>query len=216
MTISPDLLKFSRMHLGCGTIIADDFINVDCAFSELKEALDEGCLYSIDGKPNTFILKHDLKNGIPSEPKSLDVIYHSHFLEHLSREESLIFLKNCEQNLKPGGHMRVVVPDLELWCQNYIGRKLEFFDWYKSAYLGKDNPMYKTTASIFTGMLYNWGHKMAYDFEALESLLKDCGFTNIRKSTWGHSSKIPDIDKIENSNPREFESLLVECESKLT
>jgi hypothetical protein len=57
---------------------------------------------------------------------------------------------------------------------------------------------------------------MAYDFEALETLLKDCGFTNIRKSTWGHSNKIPDIDKVENSNPRKFESLLVECESKPT
>ncbi len=112
--------------------------------------------------------------------------------------------------------MRVVVPDFQLWCQNYIDKKVEFFEWYKSTYLGKDNPMYKTTASVFTGMLYNHGHQMAYDFDALESLLKDCGFTDIRKSTWGHSEKIPDINKVENSNPRRFESLLIECEVKVT
>lgn len=216
MTTPSNLLNLSRMHLGCGSIIADDFINVDGSFPGIKEVIDEGRVYAVDGKPNTFILKHDLRNGIPSKPKSLDVIYHSHFLEHLTREESLIFLKNCEHHLKPGGHMRVVVPDFQLWCQNYIDKKVEFFEWYKSTYLGKDNPMYKTTASVFTGMLYNHGHQMAYDFDALESLLKDCGFTDIRKSTWGHSEKIPDINKVENSNPRRFESLLIECEVKVT
>ncbi len=93
MTTPSNLLNLSRMHLGCGSIIADDFINVDGSFPGIKEVIDEGRVYAVDGKPNTFILKHDLRNGIPSKPKSLDVIYHSHFLEHLTREESLIFFK---------------------------------------------------------------------------------------------------------------------------
>src|SRR3989338_5668159 len=40
-------------------------------------------------------------------------VYHSHLLEHLPKRYVPVFLQECWRVLKPGGILRVVVPDLE-------------------------------------------------------------------------------------------------------
>jgi predicted SAM-dependent methyltransferase len=57
--------------------------------------------------------------GIPFDDNTFDVVYHSHFLEHLDREAAASFLLECHRVLKPGGTLRVVVPDLELLVKWY-------------------------------------------------------------------------------------------------
>jgi len=213
--------KMSKFHLGCGSLIAEGFVNVDERFGEISSELKAGAFYALQEKPNTFVLKHDLREGIPALPGSLDVIYHSHFLEHLSREDGNGFLEQCHRCLKPGGLMRIVVPDFELWCKNYVNGDDQFFDWYKTTYLGRENPAYRTNAQIFTGMIYNHGHQMAYDYKTLVHLLGSAGFVNIKRCHWGSSEHLFGIEKIEDSQPgfnsqRRHESLLIECEKGMT
>lgn len=62
----------------------------------------------------------NLKNGIPYEAASVDVIYHSHFLEHLPKSSVPSFLKECFRVLKPRGIMRIVVPDLQYIMNEYL------------------------------------------------------------------------------------------------
>jgi SAM-dependent methyltransferase len=59
------------------------------------------------------VLVWDLRRGIPFADETFDVVYHSHFLEHLPREAALPFLAECFRTLKVGGILRIVVPDLE-------------------------------------------------------------------------------------------------------
>ena len=56
---------------------------------------------------------HDLRKGIPFTDASADNIFSSHFLEHLSRSDGCQLLTECYRVLKPGGTLRVGVPDLE-------------------------------------------------------------------------------------------------------
>jgi len=70
------------------------------------------------------IILWDLRKGIPFGDKLFDVVYHSHFLEHLDKNAAYLFLKECYRVLKPCGVIRVVVPDLEIRCRNYL-RTLE-------------------------------------------------------------------------------------------
>lgn len=212
-----DVNQIGRLHLGCGSLIAEGFVNVDENFGPISANLKPGFFYAIQEKPDTYILKHDLRDGIPARPDSLEVIYHSHFLEHLSRQDGRSFLGQCFECLKPGGVMRLVVPDFELWCRNYVTGNDAFFQWYKNTYLGRENPLYQTNAQIFTGMIYNHGHQMAYDFATLTHLLQQAGFVNIRRCDWGCSDALPTIAKVEDSQPgfssqRRHESLLIECE----
>jgi predicted SAM-dependent methyltransferase len=45
------------------------------------------------------------------EPSSLDAIVAEHVWEHLTAEEGVVAAKTCFEYLKPGGHVRVAVPD---------------------------------------------------------------------------------------------------------
>ena len=62
----------------------------------------------------------DLRKGIPFANGTFDCVYHSHVLEHIDRGNALPFLQECFRVLKPGGILRVVVPDLELLTNNYL------------------------------------------------------------------------------------------------
>lgn len=66
------------------------------------------------------VIVHNLLEGIPCESNSFDFVYHSHLLEHFSREDGEKFIIECLRVLKPGGILRIVVPDLERIAKNYI------------------------------------------------------------------------------------------------
>ena len=49
------------------------------------------------------------------------MLYSSHFLEHLRDPEARSFLRECMRVLKPGGILRLVVPNLEDIARDYLG-----------------------------------------------------------------------------------------------
>lgn len=68
----------------------------------------------------TNIQYHNLMKPLPYESASVDVVYHSHVLEHFDRDVAESFLLEAKRTLKPGGIQRVVVPDLEEACRSYL------------------------------------------------------------------------------------------------
>jgi SAM-dependent methyltransferase len=115
---------FKKFNLGCGDKLYKDFLNIG-----YWSALESGGLYKdLNGSIGTFMLNHDLVNGIPAEDNSLDLIYHSHMLEHLNYEDGINFIKECYRTLKPNGRMRILVPDLELWINAYSSKNRFFFE----------------------------------------------------------------------------------------
>ena len=49
-----------------------------------------------------------------------DLVYHSHLLEHFSKADGQKLITECFRVLRPGGILRIVVPDLEGIARNYI------------------------------------------------------------------------------------------------
>lgn len=93
-----------RLHLGCGLLVHPDWVNVDLvAYDPAVHALD-------------------LSAPLPYADASAEVVYHAHLLEHLRRDDAPSFLRECLRVLRPGGLLRVVVPDLEQWCRLYLAR----------------------------------------------------------------------------------------------
>jgi len=222
-----DLLKeCKRYHLGCGLLIVDNYVNIDGDFGWLSAnaalsfvtpsgaVIDTprvGVPHAVDGKPSTFVLAYDLRNGIPARRDTLETIYHCHFLEHLTSEEGRALLEDCYRCLARGGTLRVAVPDFELWCKNYLSDNTEFFNWYRSEYLGNDFERFRTKGSIFMGMVFGFEHKMHYDFHTIEFVLAETGFRDIKRAAWGVSEAVKNIGLLEGDSPRRFESLIVEC-----
>lgn len=83
------------LNLGCGHRFRSDWVNVD---------------FNPHSKE---ILGYNLTQRLPFQDNSFDLIYHSHFLEHLSQSQGESFMLECHRLLKPDGVVRVVVPDLE-------------------------------------------------------------------------------------------------------
>lgn len=210
-----DAPLFKSYNIGCGSVLAPGYLNVDDAPLQNKYDFSRQYVYESDEIPGAIIFKYDLSNGIPAKPNSLSRIYHSHFLEHLTREEGLTFLKDCYYSLEINGVMRFAVPDFRLWCKNYLDRDLDFFSWYRKNYLNENSDYFHTNAQVFTGMLYNHGHKMAYDFESLSFLLSKVGFDDIQICRWGQSLFFDGLGHLEDVNSqRKLESLIIECHKK--
>lgn len=196
---------FTKYNLGCGTHIYNGFLNVG-----YWPTLSEGTLYrDLNGTKDTFMLNLDLRNGIPAHNESLDLVYHSHMLEHLSYLDGIDFLSDCFRCLKLGGRMRILVPDLELWINAYASKNRFFFEEYRKVL---DPQIYVTNAQIFMGMLHNHDHKCGYDFESLKWLVEHIGFVNVKRTLYADST-IENIQVIEPQLPlRIMETLCIECE----
>jgi predicted SAM-dependent methyltransferase len=91
-----------RANLGCGNQIFQGWINIDIICT------------------GPGVVAHDLSTGVPLPDASCEVVYHSHVLEHLKRPDAQFFMRECFRVLKPGGILRVAVPDLEQVCRQYL------------------------------------------------------------------------------------------------
>lgn len=90
------------LNLGCGNRFLRDWTNVDFISNDID------------------VLAHNLLQPIPFDDKSFDVVYHSHLLEHFTKSDAESFIEECYRVLRPGGVIRIVVPDLEPIAKNYI------------------------------------------------------------------------------------------------
>ena len=68
----------------------------------------------------------DLTKGIPHATGTVDAIYSSHMLEHLEPNDALSVLRECYRALRPGGTLRIVVPDLKFIVRAYLEGRREF------------------------------------------------------------------------------------------
>jgi predicted SAM-dependent methyltransferase len=90
------------VNLGCGARYHPAWINIDIA------------------PHGSGVIAHDLSAGIPLPDASFDVVYHSNVLEHMRRADARSFMRECYRVLRPGGVLRVGVPDLEQMCNLYL------------------------------------------------------------------------------------------------
>ncbi|GAI02629.1 unnamed protein product, partial [marine sediment metagenome] len=67
---------------------------------------------------------HDVTQRLPYDDNNVDLIFSSHLLEHLSREDGAKFLKECARVLKPNGVIRISTPDAEKLSSEYINGQI--------------------------------------------------------------------------------------------
>ncbi|PTN34168.1 methyltransferase type 11 [Desulfonatronum sp. SC1] len=110
-------------------------IQNDCANRFGKNAIDSICRYlnlgcgkrfhsawtNVDFKSSSpAVIAHDLEKGLPFESCNFEAVYHSHLLQRFPKGYASSFLKDCYRILKPGGIIRVVVPDQENIVRLYL------------------------------------------------------------------------------------------------
>jgi SAM-dependent methyltransferase len=199
------------INLGCGLSIAPGWINIDSSPNARlsKYPLLKWTLWKLGvlSSPHytapwpRSIEVRDLKNPLPYADSSIDYVYTSHFLEHLSRDDGQKLIREAFRVLKPHGLVRLVVPDLAVGVRDYVATM-------------QSNPNDAKAAPEFL----NWlqlsrpevrdPHLWMYDAPSLTAVLSKCGFINA--GVWEYrKGRVPDCDILDN---RPEDSLHLEAE----
>ena len=197
----------TKVNIGCGTKAIPGWINIDISLNILlskipllkwilfKLGLIPEEAYRMVWPPGT--IRHDVRRGLPFKDNTVDWIYTCHFLEHVKKREAANILSECYRVLKPGGSIRIVVPDLEVLVGKYIKKDAAFFGTKEEdiadAFLKALNFFPRER---WQRMVPGQYHLWMYDFDSLSSMLKICGFRSVERKN-SRESKKPDVEKLE-------------------
>lgn len=151
----------TKLHLGCGTNILPNWVNVD-----------------IDGPE--AVLKWDLTQPLPFSAGTVRFIFNEHFIEHITQPEAAALLSECYRLLAPKGVLRISTPSLRKLIDEYLlNRTTEWIDvgWGPA-----------TPCRMLNEGMRLWGHQFLYDAAELTSLLRACGFAAIAEVEWRQST----------------------------
>lgn len=133
--------------------------------SKLRKGLQNKPLRIVVGASNVFeegwipteesflnlLKKEDFESFFKSN--KIDVILAEHVWEHLTEKDGTLGFKNCFDYLKPGGYLRIAVPDGYSPDMDYINKVKP-----GGTGLGSDD------------------HKVLYNYQSLSNILKSVGF----------------------------------------
>jgi SAM-dependent methyltransferase len=210
--------KEEKLNLGCGPNAPANWVNVDGSWNAwlsnhvyLRKTLSAiGVLgkNSQGAEWNVRPLVHDLTKRLPFEDNTVSVIYGAHVLEHLYLADAQRLLGECKRVLRPGGVIRLVVPDLRSMVTNYLknknggspsaSEKIAAADRLNEK-LGFRSPAPPTGNALFK-FYYLWKdfhhHKWMYDSDSLIHYLADAGFAQVSEKGY-LQSEIPAIEEVE-------------------
>jgi predicted SAM-dependent methyltransferase len=112
-----------------------------------------------------------IEDEIPYNDGIVDLIFAMHVLEHVTYEAGARFLKECHRVMKPGGVLRILVPDAWELCGSFRDGSLEKYDKFSDTSKAR-----KHGAQKLWELLCEGGHKSLYDFETLRTALYEAGF----------------------------------------
>ncbi len=160
----------TRLNFGCGDTRRDGFAGVDVRPSRAAD----------------FVL--EAWDTSPFEPDSVNEIYSRHMLEHLDPNDAKRALRAWLAILRPGGTLRLIVPDLTFHAWQLLAQDVSW----------TDDP----TENIEHAMagFYGWrdesrggdredAHRWGYTWESLSALLRGIGYVDIDRVMTGEDSE---------------------------
>ena len=154
-----------RLHIGCGAVRLGGWINIDDAATPGADVVWDATL------------------RFPLPSSSCSRIYNEHFLEHLSVDQGLRFLRECHRLLAPSGVLRVAMPSLREPVRQYYEN-----DWRSQPWMEKYGYTWiQTGAEMLNIAFRDWGHQWLYDDEELIRRLKEAGFFSLTPCRHGES-----------------------------
>ena len=155
-------VKEKKIHYGCGgNLFKSDWLNVDFFQGNQKNY----------GRVN-------LVEAQPFQDNIFQFAFTEDFLEHLSQEDSIVFLSEAFRVLQPSGVLRLSFPGLEgVLNKHYKNTPLSSYDTKLEAYL-------------------YWDHLHFYSREELTLVAKHIGFSKVDFVEFGKSN-YPELSNLD-------------------
>lgn len=218
-TAAVDTSRKDRVNLGCGPNAPTGWLNVDGSWNAwlshhpvIRAALTTlGVIQNNSGAQwNVRPLVHDLAKPLPFLDNTISVVYAAHVLEHLYLADAQKLLVECKRILRPGGVIRLVVPDLGHMVTTYVRRRnggspslaaknapaddLNERLGFRSATPPSGNFLFKFY-SLWKDFHH---HKWMYDSASLIHNVEKAGFVGVAEKGYLQSD-IPGIEEVEEA-----------------
>jgi predicted SAM-dependent methyltransferase len=157
------------VNAACGPHVVDGFLNLDT------------------NETVAGVLPWDCRTSLPLDEGMAAGIRAEQFVEHLEpREELPAFLAAAHRALRPGGVLRVIVPDAARYLEAYGRADLSGFrELGIAGAFPEDLP---TRMDVVNHVFHQWHeHRWGYDFDTLSHRLRAAGFTEIVRSGYQRS-----------------------------
>lgn len=165
-----------RVNVGAGTNGRDGWVNID----------------AFRGSGITCI--HDCRWNLPFDDGSVELLFAEHFLEHLEPTvEVPRFLAEVRRVLAPGGRLRVVVPDVELYLRAYCAGDWESLRRIRPLSGRRDRwfPVeYETPLELAQFVMRQFPaepHQYGYDADTLSVVLAKAGLHSVERLPYAES-----------------------------
>jgi SAM-dependent methyltransferase len=177
------------VDFGAGENFKDGWIHVD--FYSFRLQFWKGQIK----KRRCAEVELDLRYPLNWPSDIVDGVYTSHTLEHLTPNDAKNLLKEIHRVLKPGSYLRIIVPDIEIAVNFYTGKNKDL--------------VFETGCEAIWSFTQNWGHVSTWDTIFLSKILKEVGFSEVKKVEFG----VEGVDKrlIKDPKNRKNESMVLEA-----
>jgi ubiquinone/menaquinone biosynthesis C-methylase UbiE len=177
-------VEIRRLNWGCGRRGEPGWINSD---RRSGERIDISC---------------DIRDGLPIDSESIDYAVSSHALQEVPLAELIAVLRELRRVLKPGGVLRLCLPDLDKGLQAYLRND-------RSHFLIPDEDVTSLGGKFITHMLWYGYSRTLFTADFIEELLLKAGFQSVASCGYKETkSKYAGIVELDS---REHESLFVEA-----
>jgi predicted SAM-dependent methyltransferase len=173
-----------RLNWGCGEVPEPGWINSD-----------------IKDMPGIEIVG-DIRDGLALDTDSIDYVASIHALPEIPYDTLETALRELRRVLKPGGVLRLVLPDLDRAIQAYLAGDKDYF-------LIPDEDASTIGGKLIVQMTwYGWSRSL-FTHEFVEELCARAGFARVDRCSYMQTaSAYPEIVELDS---REKESLYVEA-----
>jgi predicted SAM-dependent methyltransferase len=172
-------------------------INVGSSSSTLEGWINVDLLRDPEGR----CIRMDATKPWPFPAGSAEAVNSEHFIEHLTADEAMAYLREARRVIRPGGVIRTSTPDLGAISRSLIERSAGDLSVHRlHGYAAS------THGEMVNNYVYDWDHRRLYDEETLALLLIEAGFAQPRRRSYGESghAALRGIDRHDPSGLEHF------------
>lgn len=183
--LQPEWLRTSGLrglHCGCGQNWREGWLNTDHVAFRAVSADGSVALTQPDRLARLDrrfdYLQHDAIERYPIEDGAFEWVYAEHFIEHLSPESAVAWLRETRRVLRPGGQIRLSTPDLRRYMSGYLQPDGHFFAEHRArlSQMGMEN-VPQRRAWMVNQIFRMWGHQWIYDVDEIRHVARLAGFS---------------------------------------
>ena len=184
MLLSDADVKITRLNWGCGPHPPRGWINADVLNSP------------------SITLRGDIRDGLALPDDSIDYAVSIHALQDLPYLDVVPALRELRRVLKPGGVLRMGLPDLERAIEAWLRHDAAYF------YI-PDEETRTLGGKLIVQAIWYGSTRTPFTWDFLRELATRAGFEHITRCKFRHTeSPWPEIAELDN---RERESFFVEA-----